>query len=202
MARGQSHVLSGPALEQLTLEAVMPGNVALVLDVHTDSRLRSLQDLNAAIKKAGGKPGSTLFYFQHCGRIVVDLDPVGWDGADGAAEDGEVGVVDVAIGEEGMLDFDVAAGQVTIWTEAAATSRVAGVITERCGVEARSVDLTWRAREDTEVALDSEGPARELASLLVALQGFPEVTGTYINAVRGTVSEEAWAGVQENLISP
>lgn len=164
----------------------MPGGVALLLDVETDSRLRSLQDLNALVRRSGGKPGSTLFYFEHCGRVAVDR---------GGDE-----VVGAVIDEEGVLDFDVREGAATVWTETAETGRVAGVVRERCGVEAR-VDLMWRARGDMGVALDSEVAARDLADFLGALHEFPEVTGTYINAVRGSVSEERWDSVQENLIA-
>src|SRR5690606_5789033 len=67
IARGQARSLDCAAREKVTVEAVLPGNVALILDVETDSRLRSLQDLNSLVKKNGGKPGSTLFYFEHCG---------------------------------------------------------------------------------------------------------------------------------------
>lgn len=188
VARGQSRTQDASGLERLTLEAVMPGGVALLLDVETDSRLRSLQDLNALVRRSGGKPGSTLFYFEHCGRVAV----VGRGGDE---------VVGAVIEEEGVLDFDVGAGGATVWTEAGETGRVAGVVRERCGVEAR-VDLMWRARGDMGVALDSEDAASDLAGFLGALHEFPEVTGTYINAVRGNVSEEGWGSVQESLIAP
>lgn len=168
----------------------MPGNVALLLDVETDSRLRSLQDLNALVRKAGGKLGSTLFYFEHCGRVVAEL-----------GDRSEDEVMDAVIAEDGVLDFDVEAGEATVWTDPAVTSRVAGVLKERCGVTA-GVELMWRARGDMGVALDSEAAARDLAAFLTSLQDFPEVTGSYINAVKGTVSEEMWDGVHENLIVP
>lgn len=169
----------------------MPGNVALVLEIETDSRLRSLQDLNVVIKKAGGKQGSTLFYFEHCGRIVVDAE-------------GEVGdeVVGAVIEEEGVLDFDVAEGEATVWTAAGETARIAAVVRERCGVEARSVDLMWRAKEDMGTTLGDEVVARDLATFLASLHDFPEVTASYINAGRGAVSEEAWADVRDSLMTP
>ena len=169
----------------------MPGNVALILELETDSRLRSLQDLNVAIKRAGGKPGSTLFYFEHCGRIVVD--------AEGGKGDEVVGAV---IDEEGVLDFDVGEGEATVWTEAGETGRLAAVVRERCGVEARAVDLMGRAKGAMGVALDDEVTARDLATFLASLQDFPEVTGSYVNAGRGAVSEETWADVRDNLMTP
>ena len=169
----------------------MPGNVALLLDLETDSRLRSLQDLNALIRKSGGKPGSTLFYFEHCGRISVELEK-GMEGDE---------VVNGVIEEEGVLDFDVEDAEVTVWTEAGETSRLAGIVKEKCGVEA-DVDLMWRAKGDMGASLDSEVAARDLASFLAALQEFPEVMGSYINATKGSISDERWANVQENLIAP
>lgn len=190
IARGQQRTQSS-TLEKLTLEAVMPGNVALVLELETDSRLRSLQDLNVVIKKAGGKSGSTLFYFEHCGRIVVDVE--------GGKGDEVVGAV---IEEEGVLDFDVGEAEATVWTEAGETGRIAGVVKERCGVETRGVDLMWRAKGDMGVTLDDEVVAGELATFLASLQEFPEVVGSYINAGKGAVSEEVWAEVRDNLMTP
>lgn len=191
IARGQSRTLGASGLDKVTLEAVMPGNVPLLLDVETDSKLRSLQDLNALIRKSGGKPGSTLFYFEHCGRISAELE-------EGTEADE---VVNAVIEEEGVLDFDVEDTDVTVWTEAGETSRLAGMVKEKCGVEADG-ELMWRARADMGVSLDSEVAARDLANFLVALQDFPEVMGSYINATKGTISDERWANVQENLIAP
>ncbi|SPO02738.1 related to M.leprae yfcA protein [Cephalotrichum gorgonifer] len=190
ISRGQVRTQSS-SLENLTLEALMPGNIAVVIDVQTDSKLRSLQELNSLVRKSGGKPGSTLFHFEHCGRIVVDID-------EGAEDD----VVSSVIEEDGVLDFDIEEDEVTIWTEAGETSRVAGAVRELVGRETRSVDLMWRAKGDMLVSLDSERAAEELGDFLGALQGFPEVAGCYINAVRGGVSEEAWVKVQDNLPSP
>lgn len=191
IARGQARTLNTSGLEKVTVEAVMPGNVALLLDVETDSRLRSLQDLNALIRKSGGKPGSTLFYFEHCGRISVKLDG-GRQGDD---------VVSAVIDEEGVLDFDVEDAEVTVWTEAGETGRLAGLVKEKCGVDA-DADLMWRAKGDMGVTLDSDVAARDLASFLAALHEFPEVMGSYINAVKGSISDERWANVQDNLIAP
>lgn len=169
----------------------MPGNVPVLLDVETDSRARSLQDLNSLIRKSGGKLGSTLFYFEHCGRLSVELE----EGREGDE------VVNAVIEEDGVLDFDVEDAEVTVWTEPGETSRLAGVVQEKCGVEA-DTELMWRARADMGVSLDSEVAARDLAGFLAALQEYPEVMGSYINATKGTIPDERWDNVQENLIAP
>ncbi|PKS12936.1 hypothetical protein jhhlp_000277 [Lomentospora prolificans] len=198
IARGQARSLSGAALEKLTVEAVLPGNVALILDVETDSRLRSLQDLNSLVKKSGGKPGSTLFYFEHRGRVVLALD----ERSTKTKAEWEEEVMGAVLEEDGVLDVDVEGGEVTVWTEAAGTGAVVAAVKERLGVEPRSVDLVWRAKEDMKVSVDSKVAAEELGKFFEALEEYPEVTASYINAEKGEISEEAWARIQDNLILP
>lgn len=181
---------------------MLPGSVALVLDVETDSRLRSLQDLNSLVRKNGGKPGSTLFYFEHRGRVVLELhDAAGAGGAKTCAE-WEEEVMTAVLGEEGVLDVDVEGREATVWTEAAATGAVVAVAKEALGVEPRSVDLVWRPKEDLKVAVDSKATGEELVKFLEALDDFSEVTASYINAEKGDIPEELWARIQDNLILP
>jgi len=199
IARGQARSLSGDALEKMTVEAVMPGNVALILDVETDSRLRSLQELNRLVKKAGGKPGSTLFYFEQCGRIVLEKKDEGT-----ALAEWEEEVMGAVLEEEGVLDVEGEEDEeeVVVWTVAGETGSVAQVVRERLGVEPKGVDLVWRAKEDMRVAVEDGAVAEELGKFLEALEDFPEVVGTFINAEKGGISDEAWAKVQDSLILP
>jgi len=189
--------LSGTALEKVVLEVVMPGGIAVVVEMETDSKGRTLQEVSHAVKKTGGKLGSTLFYFDHLGRVALDADD---------ARSREEELFQFVL-EEKALDLDVpaagdseAGGYAVVWTKPEETAKVARLLKDEFGLQARSADLVWRPKNDMKTSLQSDQDASILNQLLIALQGFPEVNGTFMSAERGNASPEIWRTVQENVI--
>ncbi len=69
--------MDGSSLEEISYEAYAPAGVALIVNVATDNRNRTLPNVKSVITKAGGKmatPGSVAYMFAHKGIISVAAD--------------------------------------------------------------------------------------------------------------------------------
>ena len=61
--------LEGVAYEEVTYEGYGPGGTAILVDVMTDNRNRSITDVRIVFNKIGGKiaePGGCVVLVQHC----------------------------------------------------------------------------------------------------------------------------------------
>lgn len=68
----------GIELAELTIEVFAPGGVAVILEVVSDSRNRTVAEIRTLIEKHGGRmgePGSVVYLFDHCG-IVHTLETI------------------------------------------------------------------------------------------------------------------------------
>ncbi|ROT35871.1 YebC-like protein [Sodiomyces alkalinus F11] len=198
VARGQGRSATGTALDTLTLEVIMPPGVALIVDIETDSRLRSLEHLKHLVKTHKGRVGSSAaFLFTRRGRVVFDatagpspspspsLDDVMEDAIEAGAEDLET-------------DPD---GNVVVWTQPSMTADVMERLAPRFGGRVLSSEIVWDANEETKVKVDSAGDAQALGDLLAALQESPEVQAVYANAAKGTISDEEWSCIKDSIDS-
>ncbi|KXH60100.1 hypothetical protein CSAL01_09813 [Colletotrichum salicis] len=195
IARGQGRSASGASLEPLTLEAILPPGVALIIEVETESKARSLQDLKVLVKKHKGAANATTFFFTRLGRVVfaakegspspVTIDDIMDDAIECGAEDLEAD-------EEGNL---------VVWTQPNMTNAIVNGVGPKFELELLSSEIIWSANEDTKVKIDEGLEATTLSELLAALQEFPEVQAVYGNPMRGDIPEEQWSGIEENLDS-
>ncbi|KKA31046.1 hypothetical protein TD95_002971 [Thielaviopsis punctulata] len=209
IARGLGRSPDGAQLESVMIEGMTPGNVALVIEVETDSKGRSLQDLKHELKKHGGKDaGSTRFFFDQLGRLVFARPP----GASEQTLDDIVSfaisqdAIDVEIGPEEDAEGEAEAqggagpGEVVVWTTPTTAMAIAKAFGEELGLKQQSVDVIWKAKEDMCVAVEKPHVVREIVDLLTALRDYTEVTGVYANGVPGEgISEEEWAKVEDLL---
>ncbi|WQF75706.1 Putative transcriptional regulator TACO1, integrase-like protein [Colletotrichum destructivum] len=195
VARGQGRTASGASLEPLTLEAILPPGVALIIEAETESKARSLQDLKVLIKKHKGAANAAAFFFTRLGRVVFEAagEGGGGPGVDDILDDAiEAGAEDLEADDDGNL---------VVWTQPNMTNAVASGVGPKFGLKLLSSDIIWSANDDTKVKLDKGLEATSLADLLAALQEFPEVQAVYGNPVKGDMSEEEWARIEENLDS-
>ncbi|OLN81837.1 putative transcriptional regulatory protein C8D2.12c [Colletotrichum chlorophyti] len=192
IARGQGRSASGASLESLTLEAIMPPGVALIIDVETESKGRSLQDLKVLIKKHKGTVNAATFFFTRLGRVVFEAKE-GGPSIDDIMDDAiEAGAEDLDADDEGNL---------VIWTQPNMTNAVANSVGPKFELKLLSSEIIWSANEDTKVKIDAGVEATTLGELLTALQEFPEVQAVYSNPVKGNIPEEEWSKIEENLDS-
>jgi len=97
--------LAGAALEEITYEAYGPGGVAMMIEIVTDNRNRSANDLRTLLSKNNGTfadAGSVAYMFQRRGEIRLDKSAASEDqmmevaldsGAEDVREDGDDWVV-------------------------------------------------------------------------------------------------------------
>ncbi|KAI1754340.1 duf28 domain-containing protein [Xylaria castorea] len=208
IARGQGKSETGASLETLTLEVMLAPSVAMVVDIETDNKLRSLNDLRPLVKKHGGTITPTAFLFTRQGRVVLshkndDSPNYGPNHVNETKENETIDFDEVMMqaldaGAEDVEKDDE--GNVVLWTQPNMTQQVAQNLAKTLGLDVMSSDILWSCMSD-KVKVDDDARVNSLAKLLSALQEYPDVQAVYVNAERGDVSEEAWSAVEEALDS-
>lgn len=189
--RGQGRSPEGLALESVVYEAVVPPSAtALIVDCQTSNRLRALQDIAAVIKKAGGAPGSSKFFFNRQGRVVFETGDSGLD---------PDSIMDEAI-EAGAEEIETdGEGNIVVATPPTGTAQVAQAISEKYSLKVLTSKIVWAANKDTEVKLDSSPQLEDFIQLLETLNDMGDVHAVYANIRQGNMSEEEWARIAENI---
>ncbi|KAG5999449.1 hypothetical protein E4U43_002069 [Claviceps pusilla] len=191
IARGQGRSATGGQLETMTLEVLMPPNIALIADIETDNKTRTLQDLKLVVKKAGGVVGSTAFYFSRRGRIVLKSHDGGLTLSD---------LLEEAIEHEGTEDVEALdEGRFLVWTQPPQAMAVTEALSKRLPLEVEESDIIWAANQDTKVALDSTQSMDSLHALLGGLREYPEVKALFANVQRGSITEEEWELIERHI---
>jgi YebC/PmpR family DNA-binding regulatory protein len=119
-------------LIEATYEGYGPGGVAVLIDVVTDNRNRSVSDIRSAMTRAGGslsEAGSVAWLFDNKGLIAVKA-------ADGDSEDLALTAIDA-----GAEDVDIQDNRLEVYTRAEDLEKVRQALHEH-GVEIESAELT------------------------------------------------------------
>lgn len=191
IARGQGRSTTGAQLDSMTMEILMPPNIALIADIETDNKTRTLHDVKYSVKKAGGVVGSTAFYFSRRGRAVFKDMEGGPTLSD---------VLDEAIEHEGAEDVEEhSEGGFVVWTEPTALAAITDAVAKKFELELLESDIVWAPKKDTMVEVDSESSASELGTLLAAIKECPDVKAIYVNTSQGSVGDDAWDQVERHI---
>lgn len=189
VARGQGVSSTGAALESLTLEAIMPPNIAFVLDMETDNRRKMLADVRHLLKSNGATVTPTAYLFKRRGRVVFEKDE---------RKLGVDEVLDEAI-EAGAEDVEVDGdGNVVVWTDPSETKAAAEMLSKSLKLSTSSSDIIWAPNEDTMAPVDSPSTFEAVTRLADALADVNGVV-TYSNLAQGEVDDESWSELQEKL---
>ncbi|MCP5130545.1 MAG: YebC/PmpR family DNA-binding transcriptional regulator [Pseudomonadales bacterium] len=157
------------SMEELTYEGYAPGGVAVLVEVMTDNRNRTVADVRHAFTKRNGNlgtDGSVAYLFTRKGQLSY---------APGVDEERllevalEVGAEDVQPNDDGSVDV------VSAWEDFGAVK--AGL--EAAGLPADDGEVTMIA--STTVPVDAEG-AEVLMGLVEALEDLDDVQNVYTNA--------------------
>ena len=159
IARGQGVSPSGLALENVTIEAMIPPQVAFIIECQTDSKLRTLSDMRLAVKNSGGAVTPTNHYFERKGKIVFEK-PDNFNESDVFDRAVEAGALDVETEEDGT---------VLVYTEASQTIAIASALASSMGFNVRSSDIIWDPKEDTMVDASSHEAIEDLMSKSTSL---------------------------------
>jgi len=155
-------------MEELTYEGYAPGGIAVLVEVMTDNRNRTVAEVRHAFSKRGGNlgtDGSVAYLFTRKGQLSF---------APGIDEDQlmeaalESGAEDIEGNEDGSFDVT------TPWEEFAAVKAAL----EAAGLTAEGGEVTMIA--STTVAVDAAG-AEKLMGLVDALEDLDDVQNVYTN---------------------
>jgi YebC/PmpR family DNA-binding regulatory protein len=190
IARGQGKSATGASLESVVVEAVLPGNVAAIIECETDNRLRTLTAVRLAVKTAEGREGPSSYLFTKRGRIIFEpKEGVGEEEALDAAL--EAGATDVEEDENGIVVF----------TEPGETKSVSEAISAALSLNIKMSDIMWSANEETKVDLVTTEAASTLQAFLDDIEEKePSVQAISMNLRPGAeLPEETWRGIAERL---
>ena len=190
IARGQGLSTSGAALESVTLEAILPPSIALIIDIETDNRKRTLSDLRVVIKNHKGTVTPTSYLFTRRGRVLFEKDEREF-GVDEVLDEAiEAGAEDVEADDE---------GNIVVWTEPSGVTAAAERLGKSLDLKVKSLHLIWHPNEDTLAPLESEETVENLAALIDSLRDEPTVQGVYTNVTQGTIENDAWSALEEKI---
>lgn len=174
IARGTGEV-EGADYEELTYEGYGPGGAALILEVYTENKNRTVAEIRHAFTKNGGnlaENGSVAWQFKRAGTIILTNE--GQDEDDVTMQALEAGADDVMVDEE----------SITILTAMEDLHRVNDAL-EKSGIKGNEVALSYLPTNKTELSQDDQV---KLLKLLDALDDLDDVQETYVNV---DISEEA-----------
>ncbi|KAJ5712697.1 hypothetical protein N7493_009165 [Penicillium malachiteum] len=171
IARGQGLSVTGQALESLTIEAMLPGSVAAVIECQTDQKLRVLQDVRHAIKTYGGTVTPTTFLFEKKGRVAMEKKD-GVNADDYLDHAIEAGATDIVTDEEGRL---------IVFTDPSETKKVGETFSKSAGLTIEELEIFWDPNPDTLVDVQDEEHTKAIDSILSALRDEPGVQDIYLN---------------------
>ncbi|PHH89933.1 hypothetical protein CDD83_4909 [Cordyceps sp. RAO-2017] len=192
IARGQGRSATGAQLESMTIEILLPPNMALIADVETDNKSRTLADLKLAAKRCDGVFGSTSFYFSRRGRIVFAPKP---DDGPSLSD-----MLEEAIELDGADDVEeLPDGGYRAWTQPTALMMVTEGLSRKFGLEVLESDIIWAPNADTTVAVDCQQSVESLDSLLSSIREYPEVKAVFANVRQGAVADDGWAKVMGHI---
>ena len=161
-------------MEELTYEGYAPGGVAVLVEVMTDNRNRTVAEVRHAFTKRGGNlgtDGSVAYLFSRTGLIHfapgADVDKVMEAALDAGAED-------VVTAEDGSIDV------LTHWEH---VGEVRDALVS-AGLEPAQTEVTMLP--STEVTVDAD-TAASVVGLIDMLEDLDDVQNVYSNA---DISEE------------
>ena len=162
--------LEGVNYEEIRYEGYGIGGAAVIVDVLTDNRVRTVAEVRHAFSKYGGNlgtDGSVAFMFRHCGQFLF---------APGTSEDA---VMEVAIdaGAEDVSSDDE--GGVEVLCAPADFSQVKAAL-EKGGLKAEVAEVTMKPLTETELV--GEDAAR-MQKLLDVIENLDDVQQVYTNVV-------------------
>lgn len=167
IAKGCGDV-DGENYEELVYEGKGPGGSAIMVEVYSENKNRTVGELRHAFVKNGGalgENGSVAWQFKHCGQILVPRDAVDEETLTLAALD--AGADDVLVEEEGY----------SVYTPIENLHSCNEAL-NAAGIPTREVAL---ARIPTNLAEPNPDETRQLIRLIEALEDLDDVKETYVN---------------------
>jgi len=161
--------LPGVTYEEATYEGYAPGGVAVMVEVMTDNKTRTVAEIRAIFGKSGGQMGETgcvTWMFSKKGEIIVEKEA--------ASEDA---LLEIAL-EAGAEDLDTSGDSFGITTPPESLEAVRSVI-EGKGIAMESAELNMIPLNT--IKIDSEETARKILRLMETLEDHDDVQKVHAN---------------------
>jgi YebC/PmpR family DNA-binding regulatory protein len=155
-------------LEHALYEGYGPGGIAVLVEVATDNKNRTLPEVRTAFAKSGGSladPGSVAFQFSHKGVVRVK----------GQGDDLELAAIDA--GAEDIYE-EPETGETVIHTAQSDLAKVRDAL-KAANYEIVDAELTYVPNNTLEI--DNVDTARKAIKLMDALEDLDDVTSTHTN---------------------
>lgn len=161
--------LAGATIEEILYEAYGPGGVALMIEVVTDNRNRSANDIRTLLSKNNGTfadSGSVSYLFQRRGEIRLDLAA--------ASEDQ---IMEAAL-ESGAEDIQPEGDDWVVYTATDQLFQVGGNLREK-GLNPRSQNLVYQPQ--TINTITDVDTAKSLIRLYDVLDDYDDTQNVHAN---------------------
>ncbi|HLV43949.1 MAG TPA: YebC/PmpR family DNA-binding transcriptional regulator [Aggregatilineales bacterium] len=179
--RGTGELKDAEDIAEILYEAYGPQGVALIIEVATDNRNRTLADIKHRLNKVGGsmaEPGSVAWQFEQKGYIAVTADGQDYD---------EIFMLAAEAGAEDVSEDD---GLFEIFTPRDELHTVFSALKE-AGIQVEEARLDWVPK--TEIELEA-GPAMKVMNLIEELEDGDDTQMVYSNL---RVTDELMAAFEE-----
>lgn len=170
IARGLGKTKEGN-IESITYEAYLPGNAALVIEVLTDNRNRTLADLRHILSSWGGnlaKQNSVLWMFEKKGIIRIGNIPSGED-----LDSLELKIIDL-----GVEDVKKEDKELVVLTKIEDLERVKKVLEEDMNLKVDYAEIEWFAKNLINISSQEQ---KKIDSIFAALDEHPDINDYYSN---------------------
>lgn len=179
--KGTGDADGGAQVEELTYEGYGPGGVAVLVEVVTDNKNRTIADIRHIFSKNNGnlgESGCVSWMFNRRGTITIT--------GEGLTEDT---LMEAVLDIEGFEDLEVGDGDFTVYTEGAKLYAVRETLTEK-GFNCTEAKLAWIPQNVAKV----EGKkAEQTLRLIDVLEDHDDVTNVFANF---DVDEEELARIE------
>jgi YebC/PmpR family DNA-binding regulatory protein len=178
--RGTGELKDGAEIEEITYEAYGPAGVALLVQVMTDNRNRSLSEIKHILNKHGGnmaEPGSVSWQFEQKGFITFPAEGRDFD---------EIFMVAAEAGAEDVSEDE---GYIEVFTPREQLQTVQEVL-RGAGINIEEARLEWVAK--TPLELEAASGTRVM-NTIEALEELDDTQTVYSNL---NVTDEIMAALE------
>lgn len=161
--------LEGVTYKELMYEGYAPGGVAILVEVATDNKNRTVAEVRHIFSKAGGsmgETGSVAWMFEHKGVITMPVQ--------GKTEEE---ILELVM-DDGAEDLEIEEEFIEVVTPVEAFENVRKKLVDS-GLEIENASLQWIAKNSVKVEGES---SEKVVNLIEALEDNDDVQNVYSNA--------------------
>ncbi len=159
----------GAALEEIVYEGYGPGGAAILIEVLTDNRNRTVSEIRSLFTRGGGnlgESGSVAWIFESKGVVTAQS---------GTMDPQEVGLLAIDAGAE---DVDIGEGHIDAYTQPGDLEKVRRAL-EEAGIKVSGAELVMQPKSTVFLA---EKEAVQAIRLIERIEEMDDVQKVYFNA--------------------